>query len=57
MLVDMSDLSISRVFANAGGPVTSLAISKDGHYIAAGTWNGLVKVWDLDSGKLIISNL
>jgi WD40 repeat protein len=57
MLVDMSDLSISRVFANAGGPVTSLAISKDGHYIAAGTWNGLVKVWDLDSGKLILSNL
>ncbi len=57
ILIDLNNLSISRVFANAGGPITSLAISHDGRYIAAGTWNGLVKVWDLDSGKLLISNL
>ena len=55
VLIDLSDLSISRVFANAGGPVISLAVSQDGNYIAAGTWNGIVKVWELSSGKLVIN--
>jgi len=36
-----------------GGPITALAISPDGKYLATGSKDQLVRVWESDSGKLL----
>jgi WD40 repeat protein len=35
------------------GGVTSLAFDPQGHYLATGAGNGIVRVWDVESGQLL----
>ena len=35
------------------GPASAMALSKNGKYIACGAWDGMVSVWDAESGKSI----
>ncbi|PSS35525.1 hypothetical protein PHLCEN_2v1519 [Hermanssonia centrifuga] len=36
-----------------GGSVTSVSLSKDGHFVATGSEDCIVRVWDLESGLLV----
>lgn len=38
----------------AGGPVDSVAVSPDGKRVAAGSWDHNARVWDIESGKLLL---
>ncbi len=40
---------------DAGSPLESLAIDSSGTRYASGGWNGLAKIWDRESGKLLVT--
>ncbi len=37
------------------GPVTALALSQDGRWLATGGWEGTVRLWEVPSGKEVAS--
>jgi WD40 repeat protein len=40
-------------FQGVGTPVMSVALSSDGQTLAAGFWNGAIRLWNEQDGKLI----
>ena len=40
-------------FSKHTAPVKDCAISPDGRWVASGGVDGLVKIWELDTGKII----
>ena len=61
-LVDLVELKSKRVvksFAADSGPENSylltLSFSADGRKLAAGDWNGVITVWDVNSGKNLMT--
>ncbi len=38
----------------AGGPVDAVAVSPDGRRVAAGSWDNNARIWDLETGKLLL---
>ena len=43
----------SQTFSSGSEWMYSVALRPDGKHIAGGTWDGLVKIWDVNSGDLV----
>jgi hypothetical protein len=50
VLIDVRTLSV-RPLRGAGDQVTSVTFSSDGKRLAAGTWSGLIALWELPSAS------
>lgn len=44
--------SIHTLLGHSGAP-TALAISRDGHHVATGGYDGTIRLWDILAGKLV----
>lgn len=54
-LIDASSGSTIRTFSGHDGPVYNISFSPDGKKLASAAMDGLLKVWDLQSGKELSS--
>ncbi|MGQ9765717.1 MAG: outer membrane protein assembly factor BamB family protein, partial [Armatimonadota bacterium] len=46
---------IDNIYQGPSVTISSLDVSRDGKYLAAGSRNGLIRVWDITTGREIIS--
>jgi WD40 repeat protein len=46
--IDVSSGEVKQTYRGRGGPVHSVAISKDGSMVAGGSRDGAVRVWNTD---------
>ena len=45
--------SLMRTLAGERSGVSALATSPDGRHLACGTWDGMVRVWDIEAGSTL----
>ena len=55
MIKNMSDGSVKMVTCNHTDRISSVAINEKYGYIATAAWDGLIKLWDIKTGQLIIT--
>jgi WD40 repeat protein len=52
---EKSKLELLRTLEGHEGAVTCTALSRDGKLLASGARDGLVRIWEIGSGKLLFS--
>jgi WD40 repeat protein len=49
--------AVVSVFEGHNGPVCSVAFSQDGKRIVSGSWDQTIRVWDAETGDIVVGPL